>query len=67
MDQDTGQDFDGGNPVSTALWAHSVGGALPQPFGLDFEHGQGRSRHIPDFVAVLPDGVCGCSMSAPGI
>lgn len=29
---------------------------LPQPFCLDFEHRQGRSQHIPDFLAVLPDG-----------
>ncbi|MFE2424090.1 hypothetical protein [Streptomyces hokutonensis] len=33
-----------------------VSDVLPQPFCLDFEHGKGHSRHIPDFVAVLPDG-----------
>ncbi|WP_033318616.1 hypothetical protein [Streptomyces yerevanensis] len=29
---------------------------LPQPFNLAFERRQGRSQHIPDFTAVLPDG-----------
>ncbi|MFD0560599.1 hypothetical protein ACFQ2M_00095 [Kitasatospora saccharophila] len=29
---------------------------LPQPFELDFEHQGGRSRHVPDFLAVMPDG-----------
>lgn len=29
---------------------------LPQPFRLDFEHAGGRSAHIPDFLAVMPDG-----------
>lgn len=33
-----------------------VSDVLPQPFCLDFEHRQGRSQHIPDFLAVLPDG-----------
>ncbi|MEV7770125.1 TnsA-like heteromeric transposase endonuclease subunit [Kitasatospora sp. NPDC086791] len=29
---------------------------LPQPFRLDFEHTGGRSAHIPDFLALMPDG-----------
>ncbi|MEV0372173.1 TnsA-like heteromeric transposase endonuclease subunit [Streptomyces sp. NPDC050636] len=29
---------------------------LSQPFQLDFEHVQGRGRHIPDFLAVMRDG-----------
>ncbi|WP_035955457.1 TnsA-like heteromeric transposase endonuclease subunit [Kitasatospora sp. NRRL B-11411] len=29
---------------------------LPQPFELDFEHKDGRSRHVPDFLAVMPGG-----------
>ncbi|MFF4249039.1 TnsA-like heteromeric transposase endonuclease subunit [Streptomyces sp. NPDC001822] len=33
-----------------------VSEVLPQPFQLDFEHVGGRSRHVPDFLAVLPDG-----------
>jgi hypothetical protein len=33
-----------------------VADVLPQPFCLDFEHSQGRSQHVPDFLAVLPDG-----------
>ncbi|MFG2845361.1 TnsA-like heteromeric transposase endonuclease subunit [Kitasatospora sp. NPDC048296] len=30
---------------------------LPQPFRLDFEHTGGRSAHIPDFLALMRDGV----------
>ncbi|MFJ9692304.1 TnsA-like heteromeric transposase endonuclease subunit [Kitasatospora sp. NPDC101183] len=29
---------------------------LPQPFRLDFEYTGGRSAHIPDFLALMPDG-----------
>jgi hypothetical protein len=29
---------------------------LPQPFRLTFEHAEGRADHIPDFLAVSPDG-----------
>ncbi|MFD6888808.1 TnsA-like heteromeric transposase endonuclease subunit [Streptomyces sp. NPDC059957] len=29
---------------------------LPQPFRLDFEHERGRVQHVPDFLAVRPDG-----------
>ncbi|MFJ7243994.1 TnsA-like heteromeric transposase endonuclease subunit [Kitasatospora sp. NPDC098652] len=29
---------------------------MPQPFRLDFEHVGGRSAHVPDFLAVMPDG-----------
>ncbi|MEV7930465.1 TnsA-like heteromeric transposase endonuclease subunit [Kitasatospora sp. NPDC088779] len=29
---------------------------LPQAFRLDFEHTGGRSAHIPDFLALMPDG-----------
>ncbi|MFD8703048.1 TnsA-like heteromeric transposase endonuclease subunit [Kitasatospora sp. NPDC059648] len=29
---------------------------LPQPFRLDFEHTGGRSAHVPDFLALMPDG-----------
>ncbi|WP_395298565.1 TnsA-like heteromeric transposase endonuclease subunit [Kitasatospora hibisci] len=29
---------------------------LPQPFELDFEHADGRSRHVPDFLALMPGG-----------
>jgi hypothetical protein len=29
---------------------------LPQPFELDFEHVGGRTRHVPDFLAVMPGG-----------
>ncbi|MFF2544801.1 TnsA-like heteromeric transposase endonuclease subunit [Kitasatospora sp. NPDC058063] len=29
---------------------------LPQPFRLDFEHVGGRSAHVPDFLALMPDG-----------
>ncbi|GAA3003144.1 hypothetical protein GCM10010519_39050 [Streptomyces lactacystinicus] len=29
---------------------------LPQPFRLDFEHVGGRAAHVPDFLAVMPDG-----------
>ncbi|MFJ4184187.1 hypothetical protein [Kitasatospora sp. NPDC089509] len=29
---------------------------LPRPFEPDFEHQGGRSRHVPDFLAVMPDG-----------
>lgn len=30
---------------------------LPQPFELGFDHVGGRGRHIPDFLAVMPDGM----------
>ncbi|WP_441247773.1 TnsA-like heteromeric transposase endonuclease subunit [Kitasatospora sp. McL0602] len=30
---------------------------LPQPFRLDFEHSGGRSAHVPDFLALMPDGI----------
>jgi hypothetical protein len=33
-----------------------VADVLGQPFELDFEHDGGRSRHTPDFLAVLPSG-----------
>jgi len=33
-----------------------VAEVLPQPFRLAFEHAEGRAEHIPDFLAVLPDG-----------
>jgi hypothetical protein len=33
-----------------------VAAVLPQPFRLAFEHAKGRAEHIPDFLAVLPDG-----------
>jgi hypothetical protein len=33
-----------------------VAEALPQPFCLEFEHVSGRARHIPDFLAIWPDG-----------
>ncbi|MEU4119074.1 TnsA-like heteromeric transposase endonuclease subunit [Kitasatospora sp. NPDC028055] len=33
-----------------------VADVLSQPFELDFEHEGGRSRHTPDFLAVLPGG-----------
>ncbi|MFJ4090889.1 TnsA-like heteromeric transposase endonuclease subunit [Kitasatospora sp. NPDC089913] len=33
-----------------------VAEVLPQPFRLDFEHVGGRSAHVPDFLAVMPDG-----------
>lgn len=29
---------------------------LPQPFALTFEHVDGHAGHIPDFLAVMPDG-----------
>ncbi|MEU1596882.1 TnsA-like heteromeric transposase endonuclease subunit [Streptomyces sp. NPDC005708] len=29
---------------------------LPQPFELGFDHRRGRSRHVPDFLAMMPDG-----------
>ncbi|WP_406208416.1 hypothetical protein OH807_36795 [Kitasatospora sp. NBC_01560] len=29
---------------------------LPQPFVLDFEHSSGRAAHVPDFLALMPDG-----------
>lgn len=33
-----------------------VAEVLPQPFELDFGHAEGRGRHIPDFLAVMPGG-----------
>ncbi len=33
-----------------------VAEVLPQPFRLAFEHAGGRSEHVPDFLAVMPDG-----------
>ncbi|MFI2024510.1 hypothetical protein [Streptomyces olivaceoviridis] len=40
-----------------------VAEVLPQPFRLGFEHAAGRAEHTPDFLAVMPDGAGGCSMS----
>ena len=34
-----------------------VSEALSQPFELNFEHADGRSRHIPDFLALVDDGM----------
>ncbi|MEU9471232.1 hypothetical protein AB0D78_32345 [Streptomyces avermitilis] len=34
----------------------TVAEVLPQPFRLSFEHRDGRAEHIPDFLAVMPDG-----------
>lgn len=33
-----------------------VAEVFPQPFRLSFEHVSGRADHIPDFLAVMPDG-----------
>ncbi|MFE7126700.1 TnsA-like heteromeric transposase endonuclease subunit [Streptomyces sp. NPDC057617] len=33
-----------------------VAEVLPQPFRLSFEHTDSRADHIPDFLAVMPDG-----------
>ncbi|MFD4628626.1 TnsA-like heteromeric transposase endonuclease subunit [Streptomyces sp. NPDC058284] len=39
-----------------ALDYFGVAEVLPQPFRLDFDSSEGKRWHVPDFLAVMPDG-----------